>query len=151
MDKGLRTILAVGVAGVSMAATTVVENCNLLSQNNVIVAQASKRSRINKAVSIMQDNYEGQADVYYDKENDAIAIKPTTEDFEEAVIAVLDGDASESDWHTLTDSIDDLSKTVYEDVHIKTPIAIVNPENTDKVLYASYDGTTLYDVMDDNN
>ena len=151
MDKGLRTILAVGVAGVSMAATTVVENCNLLSQNNVIVAQASKRSRINKAVSIMQDNYDDKAKVYYDKENDIIAIKPTDEDFEEAVLAVMNGEASKSDWKDLTDSIDDLSETIHDKLHIKTPVAIVNPENPDKVLYASYDGSSMYDVMDDNN
>lgn len=149
MKKSFKLLLAAGLVGISFATTTVYMNTS--TPNAPIAYAMSKQAKINKAVSIMQDNYEGQADVYYDKENDAIAIKPTTEDFEEAVIAVLDGDASESDWHTLTDSIDDLSKTVYEDVHIKTPIAIVNPENTDKVLYASYDGTTLYDVMDDNN
>ena len=149
MKKSFKLLLATGLVGISFATTTVYMNPS--TPNAPIAYAMSKQAKINKAVSIMQDNYEGQADVYYDKENDAIAIKPTTEDFEEAVIAVLDGDASESDWHTLTDSIDYLSKTVYEDVHIKTPIAIVNPENTDKVLYASYDGTTLYDVMDDNN
>ena len=149
MKKSFKLLLATGLVGISFATTTVYMYTS--TPNAPIAYAMSKQAKINKAVSIMQDNYEGQADVYYDKENDAIAIKPTTEDFEEAVIAVLDGDASESDWHTLTDSIDDLSKTVYEDVHIKTPIAIVNPENTDKVLYASYDGTTLYDVMDDNN
>ena len=148
MKKSFK-LLAVGLACISFATTTIC--LNSYPQSLPAVHAMSKRAKIDKAVSIMQENYEGQADVYYDSENDAIAIKPTTQDFEEAVIAVIDGDASESDWHKLTDSIDDLSKTVYEDVHIKTPIAIVNPENTDKVLYASYDGTTLYDVMDDNN
>lgn len=148
MKKSFK-LLTAGLACVSFATTTIYVNAN--TQNTPAVYAMSKQAKINKAVSIMQENYEGQADVYYDSENKAIAIKPTTQDFEDAVIAVLDGDASESDWHDLTDSIDELSKTVYEDVHIKTPIAIVNPENTDKVLYASYDGTTLYDVMDDNN
>ncbi|WP_242363733.1 hypothetical protein [Limosilactobacillus antri] len=148
MKKSFK-LLAVGLVCISFATTTICLNSH--SQSLPAVHAMSKRAKIDKAVSIMQENYEGQADVYYDSENDAIAIKPTTQDFEEAVIAVIDGDASKSDWHKLTDSIDDLSKTVYEDVHIKTPIAIVNPENTDKVLYASYDGTTLYDVMDDNN
>ena len=49
MNKGFKIMLAVGLAGVSLATTTVVVNTN---SNNVTVVQASKRSRINKAVSI---------------------------------------------------------------------------------------------------
>ena len=148
MNKGFKIMLAVGLAGVSLATTTVVVNTN---SSNITVVQASKRSRINKAVSIMQEEYDDSADVYYDKENDVIAIKPTDEEFEDEMIAVLDGDESEHDWNKLTKSIDDLSETIYDDCHIKTPIAIVNPENTDKVLYMSYDGESRYDVMHDDN
>lgn len=148
MNKGFKIALALGLMGVSCATTTVVANT---SSNDVMVVQASKRSRIKKAVAIMRDSYSDVADVYYDKENKVIAIKPTDESFEEEMIAVLNGDESEEDWDELTASIDDLSETVYEKCHIKTPIAIVNPENTDKVLYMSYDGTSLYDVTDDNN
>lgn len=148
MNKGLRIMLAVGLAGVSLATTTVAVNSD---SSNIPVVQASKRSKINKAVSIMQDNYDDKAEVYYNKENDVIAIKPTDEDFEEAVLAVMNGEASKSDWKDLTDSIDDLSETIHDDLHIKTPVAIVNPENTDKVLYASYNGDSVYDVMDDND
>ena len=148
MNKGFKIALALGLMGVSCATTTVVANTN---NNDVMIVQASKRSRIKKAVAIMQDNYSDVADVYYDKENIVIAIKPTDEGFEDEMIAVLNGDESEEDWDELTASIDDLSETVYEKCHIKTPIAIVNPENTDKALYMSYDGTSLYDVTDDNN
>lgn len=148
MNKGFKIVLALGLMGVSCATTTVIANTN---NNDVMVVQASKRSRIKKAVAIMRDSYSDVADVYYDKENKVIAIKPTDESFEEEMIAVLNGDESEEDWDELTASIDDLSETVYEKCHIKTPIAIVNPENTDKVLYMSYDGTSLYDVTDDNN
>lgn len=148
MNKGFKIALALGLMGVTCATTTVVANT---SSNDVMVVQASKRSRIKKAVAIMRDSYSDVADVYYDKENKVIAIKPTDEGFEEEMVAVLNGDESEKDWDELTASIDDLSETVYEKCHIKTPIAIVNPENTDKVLYMSYDGTSLYDVTDDNN
>ena len=148
MNKGFKLMLAVGLAGVSLATTTVVVNT---TSENVTVVQASKRSKIKRAVAIMQDNYDDEADVYYDKENDVIAIKPTDEEFEDETIAVLDGDESKSNWRDLTDSIDELSETIYDKLHIKTPVAIVNPENTDKILYASYDGETVYDVMDDNN
>lgn len=140
-------MLAVGLAGVSLATTTITVNTRT---ENVTVIHASKQSKIKLAVAIMQDNYADEADVYYDKENDVIAIKPTDEEFEDETIAVLDGDESKSNWRDLTNSIDELSETIYEKVHIKTPIAIVNPENTNKVLYASYDGETVYDVMDDN-
>ncbi|MEO5283720.1 hypothetical protein [Limosilactobacillus allomucosae] len=148
MNKGFKIVLALGLMGVTCATTTVAVNTN---SNDVMVVQASKRSRIKKAVAIMRDSYSDVADVYYDKENKVIAIKPTDESFEEEMIAVLNGDESEKDWDELTASIDDLSETIYEKCHIKTPIAIVNPENTDKVLYMSYDGTSLYDVTDDNN
>lgn len=148
MNKGFKIILAVGLAGVSLATTTSVINTN---SSNITIVQASKRSRIKKAVSIMQKEYGDSADAYYDKENDVIAIKPTDEEFEDEMIAVIDGDESEHDWNKLTNSIDDLSETIYEDCHIKTPIAIVNPENTDKVLYMSYKGESVYDVMNDEN
>lgn len=148
MNKGFKLMLAASLAGVSLATTTVVVNT---TAEDITVVQASKRSKIKRAVAIMRDNYDGEADVYYDKENGIIAIKPTDEEFEDETIAVLDGDESKSNWEDLTDSIDELSETIYDKLHIKTPIAIVNPENTDKVLYASYDGETVYDVMDDNN
>ena len=73
MNKGFKIMLAVGLAGVSLATTTVVVNTN---SSNITVVQASKRSRINKAVSIMQEEYDDSADVYYDKENDVIASQP---------------------------------------------------------------------------
>lgn len=148
MNKGFKIMLAVGLAGVSLATTTVVVNTN---SSNITVVQASKRSKIKKAVSMMQDHFGDTADVYYDKENDVIAIKPIGQDFEDEVIAVLDGDESDSDWNDMTSAFDDLSESLHDDLHVKTPIAIVNPENTDKVLYMSYDGESLYDVMHDDN
>lgn len=147
MHKSLKLLLAAILAGSSLTTTTIVLN----NDSHVQVAQAmSKKKKIKKAVSIMQDNYDDTADVYYDKKNDVIAIKPTDEEFEDETIAVLDGEESKSDWHKLTNSIDELSETIHDDLHIKTPVAIVNPENTDKVLYMSYDGNSLYDVMDEN-
>lgn len=147
MHKGIKLLLVASLTGISLATTTVVVN----NDNHVQVVQAmSKKKKIKKAVAIMQDNYDGLADVYYDKANNVIAIDPTDEEFEDETIAVLSGEESETDWNKLTDSIDEISETVYDDLHIKTPIAIVNPENTDKVLYMSYDGETVYDVMDEN-
>lgn len=54
MNKGFKIVLALGIMGVSCATTTVIANTN---NNDVMVVQASKRSRIKKAVAIMQDNY----------------------------------------------------------------------------------------------
>lgn len=144
-----KLLLVAGLMGISCATTTVYVNTN--TTNTPTIYAMSKQEKIDKAVSIMQDNYDDKADVYYDKENDVIAIKPTDEEFEEEMVDVLDGDESKHDWHKLTDSIDELSSTIYDDLHIKTPIAIVNPENPDKVLYMSYDGVGAYDVMDEAN
>ncbi|MGM9907603.1 hypothetical protein [Limosilactobacillus sp.] len=148
MNKGFKIMLAVGLAGVSLATTTVVTNTN---SSNTTVVQASKRSRIRAAVADMQDHFGDEADVYYDKENDVIAIKPTSQEFEDETIAVLDGEESESDWNDMTSALDDLSESLHDNLRIKTPLAIVNPENTDKVLYMTYNGETLYDVMNDDN
>ncbi|HJF87876.1 MAG TPA: hypothetical protein K8V88_10610, partial [Companilactobacillus farciminis] len=63
MNKGFKIMLAVGLAGVSLATTTVVVNTN---SSNITVVQASKRSKIKKAVSMMQDHFGDTADVYYD-------------------------------------------------------------------------------------
>ena len=149
MKKSFKLLLATGLVGISFATTTVYVNTS--TPNTSVAYAMSKQAKIDKAVSIMQDNYDDEADVYYDKENDVIAIKPTTQEFEDETIAVLDGDISKSDWHELTDSINELSKTIYEDLHIKTPLALVNPESSDKVLYMSYDGVGAYDVMDEDN
>lgn len=148
MNKGFKIMLAAGLAGVSLATTTVVTNTN---SSNITVVQASKRSRIRAAVADMQDHFGDEADVYYDKENDVIAIKPTSQEFEDETIAVLDGEESESDWNDMTSALDDLSESLHDNLRIKTPLAIVNPENTDKVLYMTYNGETLYDVMNDDN
>lgn len=144
-----KLLLVAGLMGISCATATIYVNTT--PTDTPIIYAMSKQEKINKAVSIMQDNYDDEADVYYDKENDVIAIKPTDESFEEETIDVLNGDESKHDWHKLTDSIDELSSTIYDDLHIKTPIAIVNPENPDKVLYMSYDGVGAYDVMDESN
>lgn len=148
MNKGFKIMLAAGLAGVSLATTTVVTNTN---SSNITVVQASKRSRIRAAVADMQDHFGDEADVYYGKENDVIAIKPTSQEFEDETIAVLDGEESESDWNDMTSALDDLSESLHDNLRIKTPLAIVNPENTDKVLYMTYNGETLYDVMNDDN
>lgn len=94
----------------------------------------SKQEKIDKAVSIMQDNYDDKADFYYNKENNVIAINPTDEAFEEEMVDVLDGDESKHDWHKLTDSIDELSITIYDNLHIKTSIAIVKSNEVDDLI-----------------
>lgn len=113
------------------------------------VANASKADRINQVVQLMQESYKGDAEVYYDSENKVIVINPNSPEFVDEMNSLIDGDYPTSDWHKLTKSIDKVSKTVSKQVK-NQPVALVNPVNTDKVLYVSVNGVAFYDFMDEN-
>lgn len=150
MKKGFKTAVAVMIVGTSLATTTAAVNAiDTATNSGVVVAQASKKSkRLKRAIATIQENFDGIADVYY--ANKMICIKPTDPQFIDETAAVLAGEEDSSDWDEMTNSLDKLSKNLYEKAHVKKPVAIVNPKNTDKILYAAYDGETLYDVVNGN-
>lgn len=113
----------------------------------------TKKQRIAKEVKREQKNYKDDAKVAYNKEWNAITITPTSDDFTEAVVATLNnGEGQSQEWKKLTESFKNLSSTVIENTEVANiSVALVNPNNPDKILYSAKDGKTTYNVAKDNN
>lgn len=103
-------------------------------------------TKANMALEILQKNYADKAKVEYNKAENMFTILPTVDGYDDVIQEAADGDTS--DWHRITDSIDEVSRSLYDDVKLKTPVSLLNPSDPDKVLYTSIDGTSAYDFSD---
>lgn len=100
------------------------------------------------ALALLKKSYKGQAKVWFDADNKAFMIQPTSEDFKEELLDVVQSQDTD-DWKQLTDSIDAVSRSLYKNVGLADFVSIVNPDNPDKVLYSSLNGKTAYDFLKD--
>lgn len=100
------------------------------------------------ALVLLKKSYKGQAKVWFDADNKAFMIQPTSEDFKEELLDVVQSQDTD-DWKQLTDSIDAVSRSLYKNVKLADFVSIVNPDNPDKVLYSSLNGKTAYDFLKD--
>lgn len=101
------------------------------------------------ALMLLKKSYKGQAKVWFDADNKAFMIQPTSEDFKEELLDVVQSQDTD-DWKQLTDSIDAVSRSLYKNVKLADFVSIVNPDNPDKVLYSSLNGKTAYDFLKDD-
>lgn len=101
------------------------------------------------ALILLKKSYKGQAKVWFDADNKAFMIQPTSEDFKEELLDVVQSQDTD-DWKQLTDSIDAVSRSLYKNVKLADFVSIVNPDNPDKVLYSSLNGKTAYDFLKDD-
>lgn len=101
------------------------------------------------ALLLLKKSYKGQAKVWFDADNKAFMIQPTSEDFKEELLDVVQSQDTD-DWKQLTDSIDAVSRSLYKNVKLADFVSIVNPDNPDKVLYSSLNGKTAYDFLKDD-
>lgn len=101
------------------------------------------------ALVLLKKSYKGQAKVWFDADNKAFMIQPTSEDFKEELLDVVQSQDTD-DWKQLTDSIDAISRSLYKNVKLADFVSIVNPDNPDKVLYSSLNGKTAYDFLKDD-
>ncbi|MGX5165021.1 hypothetical protein ACWKST_04250 [Limosilactobacillus reuteri] len=108
-------------------------------------------SNVDQAVSMIQSQFKDKATVSYDKDSKAILIIPSDSEFTDEVVDVANGDGDEETWNKLTDSINDVSSQMVSKYGAKIALAIVNPQNHDKVLYEALDGNTVYDVVTDGS
>lgn len=114
-------------------------------------ASSINDSNVNQVVSMIQSQFKDKATVSYDKDSKAILITPTDSEFTDEVVDVANGDGDEDTWNDLTDSINDVSSQMVSKYGAKVGLAIVNPQNHDKVLYEALDGNTIYDVVTDGS
>lgn len=101
------------------------------------------------ALVLLKKSYKGQAKVWFDADDKAFMIQPTSEDFKEELLDVVQSQDTD-DWKQLTDSIDAVSRSLYKNVKLADFVSIVNPDNPDKVLYSSLNGKTAYDFLKDD-
>ncbi|WP_283112458.1 capsid protein [Lactobacillus gallinarum] len=101
------------------------------------------------ALVLLKKSYKGQAKVWFDADNKAFMIQPTSENFKEELLDVVQSQDTDY-WKQLTDSIDAVSRSLYKNVKLADFVSIVNPDNPDKVLYSSLNGKTAYDFLKDD-
>ncbi|MCC4349233.1 hypothetical protein LMB39_04860 [Limosilactobacillus reuteri] len=114
-------------------------------------SSSTNDSNVDQVVSIIQSQFKDKATVSYDKDSKAILIIPSDSEFTDEVVDVANGDGDEETWNKLTDSINDVSSQMVSKYGAKVALAIVNPQNHNKVLYEALDGNTVYDVVADGN
>lgn len=103
-----------------------------------------------KIAETMQSNFDAGI-VKYDKSQGTVMVIPTDPDFVMAAADIATGASDTGDWDEMTGNFDELSETIYDKYHSHIPLAIVNPKNTDKVLYETIDGSTVYDFAHDGS
>lgn len=108
----------------------------------------TKSEKVTAALAILKKSYNGKAEVKYDSSTDMFTILPTVDGYRDVIDEAQDGDTS--NWETITDSIDKVSESLYENVKLKIPVSLLNPDNTSRVLYTSIDGLGSYDFTEDN-
>ncbi len=123
--------------------TTSVDNDSSSEDDNTKAQQAANK---------MAENYK-DGSVTYDKDNEIIKITPSDPTFTNAAVAIANGadNGDTSSWDGVTRSINELSSSITDTYGIHTPVAIVNPQNTSKILYEAVDGNTVYDFATDGN
>ena len=120
------------------------------SESSTETSSASD-SNVDQVVSMIQSQFKDKATVSYDKDSKAILIIPSDSEFTDEIVDVAIGEGDEETWNKLTDSINDVSSQMVSKYGSKVALAIVNPQNHDKVLYEALDGNTVYDVVTDGS
>ena len=109
----------------------------------------SREDRAFIAHVMMDDAFSSMAEVEYDSSADMLTIFPTDEGFTMEIFYMMLGhEESIRDWDVLVESLTELSSSVSGMVDEDIQIAILNPEDSDKVLLLVQDGFVLYNFAD---
>lgn len=154
--KKVRKIAAIAIVGVSLVST--LTGCSDDDSDSSSSTEVSHKPKLTRKQRIEKEVKRDQkalkdSKVAYNKDWNAITITPKSQEFTAAVEEVLnDGNGESQSWKNLTKQYKELSLVVVE--KIEDPdisVALVNPNNPDKILYSAKDGKTTYDVSKDNN
>lgn len=112
--------------------------------------ELSREDRIYVANAIMSDSFSSMAEVDYDASADVLTILPTDEQFTLEIVYMMMGyEENIKDWNQLVKSLSELSISVSEIVDEDIQIAILNPEDSEKVLVLVQDGFVLYNFANE--
>ena len=110
----------------------------------------SREDRVFIAHVMMSDAFSSMAEVEYDSSADMLTIFPTDEGFTMEIFYMMLGhEENIRDWDVLVESLTELSISVSEMVDEDIQIAILNPEDSERVLLLVQDGFVLYNFADD--
>lgn len=110
----------------------------------------SREDRVFIAHVMMADAFSIMAEVEYDSSADMLTIFPTDEGFTMEIFYMMLGhEENIRDWDILVESLTELSSSVSGIVDEDIQIAILNPEDSERVLLLVQDGFVLYNFADD--
>lgn len=110
----------------------------------------SREDRVFIAHVMMADAFSSTSEVEYDSSADMLTIFPTDERFTMEIFYMMLGhEENIRDWDILVESLTELSSSISGIVDEDIQIAILNPEDSDKVLLLVQDGFVLYNFSDD--
>ena len=119
-------------------------------EEEVEEVEYSREDRVFIAHVMMADAFSSMAEVEYDSSADMLTIFPTDEGFTMEIFYMMLGhEESIRDWDILVESLTELSSSISGIVDEDIQIAILNPEDSDKVLLLVQDGFVLYNFSDD--
>ena len=131
---------------------TVVEEVEEIEEidEEVEEIEYSREDRVFIAHVMMADAFSSMAEVEYDSSADMLTIFPTDEGFTMEIFYMMLGhEESIRDWDILVESLTELSISVSGIVDEDIQIAILNPEDSERVLLLVQDGFVLYNFADD--
>lgn len=110
----------------------------------------SREDRVFIANEIMVEAFSSTSEVEYDSSADMLTILPTDERFTMEIFYMMLGhEENIRDWDVLVESLTELSSSISEIVDEDIQIAILNPEDSERVLLLVQDGFVLYNFADD--
>lgn len=119
-------------------------------EEEVEEVEYSRESRVFIAHEIMIDAFSSMSEVEYDSSADMLTIFPADEGFTMEIFYMMLGHEEYiRDWDVLVESLTELSSSVSEIVDEDIQIAILNPEDSERVLLLVQNGFVLYDFSDD--
>lgn len=101
------------------------------------------------ALELFQDNFEGTADISFDRETKTYSITPTGSMFETELVMMMEGTKSMDDWNEITVNMEGLSDELLGLLGSGYAVVMVNPANTDNVLLMAMDGVLIYDAFNE--
>ena len=119
-------------------------------EEEVEEVEYSREDRVFIAHVMMADAFSSMAEVDYDSSADMLTIFPTDEGFTMEIFYMMLGhEENIRDWDILVESLTELSVSVSGIVDEDIQIAILNPEDSERVLLLVQDGCVLYNFADD--
>ena len=115
-----------------------------------VETELSREDRVSVAYVMMADAFSSTAEVDYDASIDALTLLPTDEQFTLEIVYMMMGrEENIKSWNALVESLAELSISVSGIVDEDIKIAILNPEDSERVLLVVQNGFVLYNFAND--